>query len=108
VTAAIEITDATWEAEVVGRDEPILVDFWAPWCVPCDRIEPAVDEVAGRYAGRMAVGKLNVDDHPRSAGRYDVLSLPTLILFKGGEQVARLVGVVRAGDIEDAISPHVS
>jgi thioredoxin 1 len=56
----------------------------------------------------MAVGKLNVDDHPRSAGRYDVLSLPTLILFKRGEQVARLVGVVRAGDIEDAVSPHVS
>lgn len=67
-----------------------------------------MSDIAERYAERLTVGKLNVDDHPRSAGRYDVLSLPTLILFKDGQQVARLVGIVRARDIDDAISLHVS
>lgn len=104
----LDLTDSSWDATVVARREPILVDFWAPWCVPCVRLEPVVSDIAERYAERLTVGRLNVDDHPRSAGRCDVLSLPTLILFKDGQQVARLVGMVRGRDIDDAISLHIS
>ena len=107
MNAPIELADATWESEVALRDGPILVDFWASWCVPCRHLDPVVGEVAARYAGRLAVGKLNVDDHPRTAARHDVLSLPTLILFSGGRAVARLSGMVRARDIEGAIAPYV-
>lgn len=108
MSAPVELTDATWESEVQGRQGAILVDFWAPWCVPCKHLDPVVADVAERYEGRVAVGKLNIDDHPRSAGLYDVLSLPTLILFVGGQQVSRLVGVVKTRDIDEAISLHVS
>jgi thioredoxin 1 len=108
MTGALELTDEGWGAEVLGRREPILVDFWAPWCIPCERLQPELQEIARRFAGRIAIGRLNVDDHPRAAGRYDVLSLPTLVLFTGGREVARIVGLARAGEIEDAIAPHVA
>jgi thioredoxin 1 len=104
----LDLTDATWDAEVEQRGGAILVDFWAPWCVPCIRLDPVMDEAAERYAGRVAVGKLNIDEHPRSAGLYDVLSLPTLILFANGQPVARLSGSIKARDIDEAISLHIS
>jgi thioredoxin len=108
VNGVVEFTDDTWDAQVVESGLPVLVDFWAEWCVPCRHLEPAVAEAAERYAGRVVVGKLDIDDHPRSAGRYEVLSIPQMILFIGGEPVARLVGLVKARDIDEAVSVHVS
>lgn len=105
--AMVAVTDADWDARVLGGDEPVLVDFWAPWCAPCRKLEPALAAIAERYAGRLTVATLDVDDQPATAGRYDVLSLPTLILFAGGEPVERLTGAVKPRRIEAAVAAHV-
>jgi thioredoxin 1 len=103
----LEVTDESWESLVLAGDTPVLVDFWAPWCVPCRKVEPAVREMAERYAGRLRVARLDVDAHPRSAARYDVLSLPTLIVFRAGEPVERLTGSVKPARLEKAVSAHI-
>jgi thioredoxin 1 len=92
MSAAAAVTTADFDREVLESDVPVLVDFWAVWCGPCRMIAPTVDAVAEEYAGRAKVVKLNVDDSPDIAGRYGVQSIPTLILFKGGQPVDRLVG----------------
>jgi thioredoxin 1 len=104
---AHELSDDLWEREVVRSAEPVLVDFWAPWCAPCRKIRPMVEDLGARHAGRLRVAALDVDAHPRTASRYDVLSLPTLILFAGGEPVARLSGGIRADRLEAAVLPHL-
>ena len=101
------VTDADWEERVLGGERPVLVDFWAPWCAPCVKLEPAVRELAERHAGRLEVVACNVDEEPRAAGRYDVLSLPTLVLFVGGEPVARVSGAVKPGKLQAAIAAHL-
>ena len=93
--------------DVLASAEPVLVDFWAPWCKPCLKIAPHVEELGRRYAGRLRVAKLDIDAHPGPASRYDVLSIPTLILFRGGEPVARVVGAVRPGKLERTIAPFL-
>jgi thioredoxin 1 len=103
----VAVTDADWEARVLAGDVPVLVDFWAPWCVPCRKVEPVVRDLAAHYAGRLTVARLNVDDEPRAAGRYDVLSLPTLILFRDGEPVERLAGAVKRARLERALAAHL-
>jgi thioredoxin 1 len=108
VTAGpVAVTDADWEATVLAGQVPVLVDFWAPWCVPCRKVEPIVAELAARYDGRLTVARLNVEEAPRSAGRYDVLSLPTLILFRDGEPVERIAGAVKAARLERAVTAHL-
>lgn len=104
---AIALTDDAWEREVVTRAEPILVDFWAPWCVPCRRVAPMVADLGRRHAGRLAIGELDVDAHPRPAARHDVLSLPTVILFSAGEPVARLAGRITPDRLEAAVAPRL-
>ena len=104
----VPVTGAEWDACVLGAGEPVLVDFWAPWCEPCIRMEPALHDLAARYAGRLTVATLNVDEEPACAGRYDVLSLPTVMLFKDGEPVARLAGAVKPARLEAAVAPHLS
>ncbi len=89
-----EVGDRDFEAEVLNSKIPVLVDFWAVWCAPCRMIAPAVEKIARDYAGRLKVAKLNVDDNPQTAMRYQVQGIPTLLLFKGGRVIDRIVGAV--------------
>jgi thioredoxin 1 len=89
----LEVTDATFEQDVLQSDVPVLVDFWAIWCGPCRMIAPTVEALAGEYAGKIRVAKLNVDDSPNVPIQYGVRGIPTLILFKNGQEKERLIGV---------------
>jgi thioredoxin 1 len=107
VSATLELTDKGWERDVLRRAGAILVDFWAPWCEPCRRIAPTLDELAERHAGRLTVGTLDIDQHPQAGIRYDVLSVPTLILFRAGEPVARVVGAMKPARLEATVLAHL-
>lgn len=89
----LTFTDANFETEVLGADAPVLVDCWAPWCGPCRMIAPVIEALAAQFVGRAQVGKLNTDENPMTARRYAINSIPTLLIFKGGREVERLVGV---------------
>ncbi len=89
---AIEFTDANFSTEVLKSEKPVLVDFWAPWCGPCKMIGPIVEKLSNELGGTVKIGKLNVDDSPGTAQEYDVSSIPTLLLFKGGKVVATTRG----------------
>ena len=91
--AVIELTDANFEQQVLKGQAPALVDLWAAWCGPCRLIGPVVEELAGTYQGKLTVGKLNVDEYPQMAAQYRVINIPTLLLFKQGKEVDRIVGV---------------
>ncbi|MGE0883391.1 MAG: thioredoxin [Blastocatellales bacterium] len=88
-----EVTDANWATEVLGSDQPVLVDFWAAWCGPCRMLAPTVEAVAEKYQGKAKVVKLNVDENIDSPAKYGIRGIPTLVLFKNGEEVDRHVGV---------------
>ncbi len=98
-----ELTDKNFDTEVLRSDQPVLVDFWAPWCGPCRMIAPMVEELAGENRGSMKIGKINIDDNPQAAQNYGVSSIPTLMIFKGGEVVERFVGVQPKSKLQQAI-----
>lgn len=98
-----EIDDATFDTEVLQSGEPVLVDFWAPWCGPCRQIAPLVEELAGENEGSAKVTKINVDEAPNSAQSYGVSSIPTLMVFKNGEVVDRFVGIQPKMRLQEAI-----
>lgn len=104
----IVVTDATFAADVERSTLPVLLDLWAPWCGPCRMVAPIVEELAAETAGRLRVGKLNIDENPMTAERFTVRSIPTLLVLKGGREVDRIVGVVPkselAGRVERAIA----
>ena len=104
---ATDVTDATFEAEVLQAGEPVLVDFWAEWCGPCKRLAPTVDALATDYAGKVTVGKLNVDDNPNTAFKFQIRGIPALLLFKGGQIVESIVGLVPKEDLKTAIDRHI-
>lgn len=91
--ADITITDSNFDAEVLKSDKPVLVDFWAVWCGPCQMQGPIVEDVAHDLAGKAVIGKLNVDENPQTAQKYGVMSIPTLMIFKGGTVVKQFIGV---------------
>lgn len=99
----LEFGDANFQKEVLESDKPVLVDFWASWCMPCKAIAPSVEELAKSYAGKVKVGKLNIDDHQGTPQNYGIRSIPTLLVFKGGKVVDQIVGAVPKGKIEEAI-----
>ena len=94
-----EFTDQNFEREVLQSSQPVLVDFWAEWCGPCKMIAPVLEEIASEHAGTLRVAKLNVDDSPDVARRFEVMSIPTLILFKEGEPQVRIVGAKGKGQL---------
>jgi len=99
-TAPVTVTDATFASEVERSPMPVLLDAWAPWCGPCRMIAPIVEQLAAELAGRVRVAKLNVDDNPVTAGRLDVRSIPMLLVFKGGREIDRIVGLQPKAEIE--------
>ena len=102
-----EISDTNFAAEVLQSSQPVLVDFWAPWCGPCRMIAPIVEQLAGENADTIKVAKINVDDSPSTAASYGVSSIPTLMLFKGGEVVDRFVGVQPKTRLQEAINQSI-
>jgi thioredoxin 1 len=100
-------TDASFDTEVLKSEVPVLVDFWAEWCGPCRVMGPTVDQVANDYAGKVKVGKLDVDSNQMTASRYGIRGIPTLLLFKGGEIVDQKVGAIGKNDFQRMLDKHV-
>ena len=94
-----EITDANIQ-EVLAEGQPVVVDFWAPWCGPCKMMLPVVEELAAEYEGKITVGKLNVDENDETCSQYGIMNIPTILFFKGGELVHRQVGAIRKPDLQ--------
>jgi thioredoxin 1 len=103
----IEISDSTFDQEVLQAEVPVLVDFWAPWCGPCRAIAPVIEELSGDYAGKLKVAKCNVDDNPKTPSKYGIRAIPTLILFKNGSVSEQITGAVAKSQITAAIDKAV-
>jgi thioredoxin 1 len=97
------VTDASFEADVLKSSQPVLIDFWATWCAPCRAIAPAVEQLAGEYAGKVKIVKVNIDENPRTPTQYEVRSIPTLLLFKDGKVLGQIVGAVGKPKIEELV-----
>jgi len=101
---ALSLTDSDFDSTIQGAAIPVLVDFWAEWCAPCRRLSPIVDEVAAEFAGKLMVGKVNVDENPVTPGRFGVRGIPTLILFKGGKVVDQSVGLISKDELKAMVA----
>lgn len=105
--SAIAVTDQTFDTEVLKSSEPVLVDFWAPWCGPCRAVAPTVESIAQEYAGKVKVVKVNTDESGEIAMKLGVTSIPTLMVFKGGEMVERVVGNRAKADLISLVTKHI-
>ena len=99
----IDVSDQTFDSDVLKSEVPVLVDLWAPWCGPCRMLAPVIESLTGKYDGKVKFCRLNVDDNPQTAAKYNVMSIPTVMLFKGGEVVGTVVGAVS----EDVLAPKL-
>ena len=99
-----EVSDSTFDGDVLKSELPVLVDFWAPWCGPCKAIGPVIEEISKAYEGKVKFFKCNVDDNPVTPGNYGIRAIPTLLLFKGGEKQEQIVGMVDKAKIEEALN----
>ena len=102
-----QVSDESFDREVLKADLPVLIDFWAPWCGPCKAIGPVVEELANEYAGKLKVVKMNVDDNPQTPSKYGVRGIPNLILFKGGEVRDQIIGAVPKAQLVKAVTQVV-
>lgn len=103
----VELTTANFDREVLNSDIPVIVDFWAEWCMPCKMVAPVLEELASEYQGKLKVGKVNVDDQAELAGQYGIVSIPTLLVFKNGDKVTQQVGAAPRPKIEELIKPYL-
>ena len=103
----LTFTDDAFDKDVLNSEVPVLVDFWAPWCGPCRAMAPTVDALATEYAGKIKIGKMNTDDYPATAMRYQVRGIPTLLLFKNGVVVDQRVGAMPKPEVVKMIAPHL-
>lgn len=99
-----EVSDSSFETEVLNADVPVLVDFWAPWCGPCKSIAPVLEELASEFDGKIKIVKINVDDNPKTPTQYNVRGIPNLVFFKGGEVIEQIVGAVPKDQLVEAIN----
>jgi len=100
-------TDQTWEKDVLGSQQPVLVDFWAEWCVPCKTLVPIIEAVAAQFNGKLRVGKLNVEENDQVPFKYGITTLPTLMLFKNGQVSEQRVGLISKESLAKLVEPHV-
>ena len=107
MSAAADVTDANWDAEVLQSSVPVFVDFWAPWCGPCRSMTPYVDKLAQEYAGKLKVVKLNTQDNMEVPSKYGITSIPTFMVIKGGEVRKQIIGAMRYDALKDAVDPHI-
>jgi thioredoxin 1 len=108
MTKPSDVSDTTFQQEVLEADTPVLVDFWAPWCGPCRMVAPVVEELAEEYNGKVKFVKLNTDDNTSTASNYGIRSIPTLLLFKGGQIVDQVIGFRPKGDLKRSIDKALS
>ncbi|NJM75383.1 MAG: thioredoxin [Acaryochloridaceae cyanobacterium RU_4_10] len=104
---ATAVTDTTFKEEVIDSDVPVLVDFWAPWCGPCRMVAPVVEEIAEQYQGQIKVVKVNTDENPNVASQYGIRSIPTLMIFKGGQRVDMVVGAVPKTTLANTLEKYI-